>query len=191
MSQRARSLATSIVLATGALVLVGFAPQGGAASTDPAPLEARKMLRDSLELQVPKDFVPMPPETIKKTYAPDRIPSVVLMSPDAKVTLGVTHSLSRIAAAQMAQARTSAANEMKKVYPNAEWVKNEPNPIGSAPGYLLDLKINAGTDKASRMMIVGSSLSGRMLTIVLSAPGKDEAKWAPVFEKIVDSIKFL
>jgi hypothetical protein len=39
------------------------------------------------------------------------------------------------------------------------------------------------------MMIVGTSLAGRLATVVLTAPLKDESKWAPTFEQIVKSIK--
>jgi hypothetical protein len=138
---------------------------------------------------VPKDFVKMPPDVVKKTYSADRMPNVAFMSPDAAVTIGITHSLSRVSAAQMTTARSNAVTQMKTTYPNAEWVKQASNPIGSGGGYWLDLKINVGTNQGKRMMIVGTSLAGRLATVVLTAPLKDEAKWAPVFEQIVKSIK--
>jgi hypothetical protein len=190
MNGKARSLASFCAAAVASSFLLGFASAGDAGAQAPV-LEPRKVLLESLELQVPKDFVKMPPETVKKTYAPDRIPNVIFMNADASVTIGITHTLSRMAPNQMATARTNAATQMKTAYPNAEWLRNEPNPIGSAGGYLLDLKINTGTAKAQRMMIVGTSLSGRLLNIVLTVPVKDEAAWAPTFDKIVDSIKIL
>ena len=192
MSETVRSPA-SFRAAVVASVLLGLAPVGDALAQTPAAtvLEPRKVLLESLEIKVPKDFVKMPPETVKKTYAPDRIPNVIFMSPDAAVTIGITHSLTRVAPNQTAKARLDAASQMKTAYPNAEWLRNEPNPIGNAGGYLLDLKIDVGTPKAKRMMIVGTSLSGRLLNVVLTAPAKDEATWGPTFDQIVDSIKIL
>lgn len=189
MNEKARSFASFYSVAVASLLL-GFAPMRDAGAQAPA-LEPRKVLLESLEIHVPKDFVKMPPETVKKTYAADRMPNVIFMSPDAVVTIGITHTLSRMAPNQMATARSNAAIQMKTAYPNAEWLRNEPNPIGNAGGYLLDLKINAGTPQAKRMMIVGTSLSGRLLNIVLTAPVKDEAAWGPTFDRIVDSIKIL
>jgi hypothetical protein len=189
MNEKVRSLAPfgAAVVATA---LLGFAPLSDAVAQAPA-LEPRKVLLESLEIKVPKDFVKMPPETVKKTYAADRIPNVAFMNPDGTVTVGITHTLTRMAPNQMATARSNAATQMKTAYPKAEFLRNEPNPIGSAGGYLLDLRIDAGTPKAKRMMIVGTSLSGRLLHIVLTAPAKDEAAWAPTFDQIVDSIKIL
>lgn len=197
MSHRARSLALLRAAAVAVLVLpvLAFADLAAVSAQTPAAapiaLAPQRVLLESLELQVPKDFVKMPPETVKKTYAPDRTPNVVFMSADAAVTIGITHSLSRVAPAQMTTARTNAVMQMKTAYPKAEWVKEASNPIGNSGGYWLDLKINLGTAQAKRMMIVGTSLSGRLATIVLTAPLKEEAKWAPAFEQIVKSIKIL
>ena len=149
----------------------------------------QQVLLGSLELLVPKDFVKMTPDIAKKTYAADRMPNVAFMSPDAAVTIGITHSLSRVSAAEIPQSRASSVTQLKTTYPKAEWVKEASNPIGKGGGYLLDIKVNQGTTQGKRMMIVGTSLAGRLATIVLSAPLKDEAKWAPVFEQIVKSIK--
>jgi hypothetical protein len=187
-TRRSRSLLRPAFVA--AILLVASLPPGIASAQAPE-LVAQKVLLDSLELKLPKDFVKMPPETMKKNYAADRMPNVVFMNPDGTVTVGITHTLTRMAPNQMATARTNAASQMKTAYPNAEVLRNEPNPIGNAGGYLLDLKINMGTPKAQRMMIVGTSLSGRLLNVVLTAPVKDEAKWAPTFDQIVDSIKIL
>jgi hypothetical protein len=193
MHDRARSR-TFLGAAAAVVVLSSLAPASGqtpapAAAGAPVALAPQKVLLESLELLVPTDFVKMPPETAKKTYAPDRMPNVALMSPDAAVTIGITHTLSRVSAAEIPQSRTNAVREIKTTYPKAEWVKEASNPIGKGGGYWLDLKINQGTAQGKRMMIVGTSLSGRLATIVLSAPLKDEAKWAPVFEQIVKSIK--
>ena len=190
MNEKARSLASFCVAAVASSVLLGFAMAGEAGAQDPV-LEPRKVLLESVEILVPKDFVKMPPETVKKTYAPDRTPNVIFMSPDATVTVGFTHTLTRMAPNQMATARTNAASQMKIAYPNAEVLRNEPNPIGKGGGYLLDLRINVGTPKAQRMMIVGTSLSGRLLTMVFTVPVKNEAAWAPTFDKMIDSIKIL
>jgi hypothetical protein len=163
--------------------------QTPAPAAAPVALVPMKVLLESLELQVPKDFVKMPPETVKKTYAPDRMPTVALMSPDAAVTIGITHSLARVSAAEIPQSRSSSVTQLKTTYPKAEWVKETSHPIGKGGGYWLDLKINQETSQGKRMMIVGTSLAGRLATVVLTAPLKDEAKWAPVFEQIVKSIK--
>ena len=192
MKNKARSLAARRVAGVAVLFLAGVAAasaQTPAPAAAPAALAPKKVLLDSLELLVPTDFVKMPPETAKKTYAPDRMPNVALMSPDAAVTIGITHTLSRVSAAEVPQSRANAVREIKTTYPKAEWVKEASNPIGKGGGYWLDLKINQGTTQGKRMMIVGTSLSGRLATIVLTAPLKDEAKWAPVFEQIVKSIK--
>jgi hypothetical protein len=189
MQYRARSLAI-LGAAVFALTLAGHpAASGQTPAAAPASLAPRKVLLDSLELLVPTDFVKMPPETVKKTYSADRMPTVALMSPDGAVTIGITHSLSRVSAAEIPQSRASSVTQLKTTYPNAEWVKEASNPIGKGGGYLLDLKVNQDTTKGKRMMIVGTSLSGRLATVVLTAPLKDEAKWAPVFEQIVKSIK--
>jgi hypothetical protein len=190
MTARVRPLVLVRPAIAAAFLLVASAPKGVATAQEPV-LEPRKALLDSIELLVPKDFVKMPPETVRKTYSADRIPNAVFMNADATVTIGITHTLSRMAPNQMATARTNAATQMKTAYPNAEVLRNEPNPIGNAGGYLLDLRINVGTAKAQRLMIVGTSLSGRLMNVVLTAPLKDEAKWAPIFDKIVDSIKIL
>jgi hypothetical protein len=200
MNPRARSLVLQGAAGLAVLLLTSAVPAvlaqaqpaaGGAAAPGPAPLVPQKVLLESLEIQVPKDFVKMPPDVVKKTYAPERTPNVVFMSPDAAVTVGVTHSLTRVSAADMANARASAVREMKTAYPKAEWVKETSNPIGRGGGYLLDLKINQGSPQAKRLMIVGTSLSGRLATIVFSAPLKDEAKWAPTMEQMVKGIKAL
>jgi hypothetical protein len=188
MHQRARFLAyTGAALAAVLLLVAAATAQAPAAG--PVELAPQKVLLESLELLIPKDFVKMPPDVIKKTYAPDRIPTVVFMSADAAVTVGVTHSLARVSPAEIPQSRASSVTQLKNTYPKAEWVKEASNPIGKGGGYLLDLKFNQGTTQAKRMMIVGTSLSGRLATVVLTAPMKDEAKWAPVFEQIVKSIK--
>lgn len=193
MHDRARSR-TLLGAAATVLVLSGLAPASGqtpapAAASAPVALVPQKVLLESLELLVPKDFAKMPPETVKKTYAPDRMPTVALMSPDGAVTIGITHSLSRVSAAEIPQSRASSVTQLKTTYPKAEWVKEASHPIGKGGGYWLDIKINQDTSQGKRMMIVGTSLSGRLATVVLTAPLKDEAKWAPVFEQIVKSIK--
>jgi hypothetical protein len=192
MHSRDRSLAILGAAAVAVLVVAGTAPlaaQTPAAASAPAPLAPQQVLLGSLELLVPKDFVKMPPDIAKKTYAADRMPNVAFMSPDAAVTISVTHSLSRVSAAEIPQSRASSVTQLKTTYPKAEWVKEASNPIGKGGGYLLDLRINQDTSQGKRMMIVGTSLAGRLATVVLTAPLKDEAKWAPVFEQIVKSIK--
>jgi hypothetical protein len=189
MQYPARSLAI-VGAAAVALVVAGY----GSASAQPplaapADLAPQQVLLGSLEILVPKDFVKMPPDTVKKTYAPDRMPNVVFMSPDAAVTIGITHSLARVSPAEIPQSRSSSVTQLKTTYPKAEWVKEASNPIGKGGGYWLDLKINQGTSQGKRMMIVGTSLAGRLATVVLTAPLKDESKWAPTFEQIVKSIK--
>jgi len=191
MHQRARSLAHPGAALIAILTLAGLTPaiaQTPAAGA-PVVLEPRKVLLESLELLVPKDFVKMPPDIVKKTYAPDRIPTVVFMNADASVSIGITHSMARVSAAEIPQSRASSVTQLKTTYPKAEWVKEASNPIGKGGGYLLDLRYNQGTTQGKRLMIVGTSLSGRLATVVLSAPLKDEAHWAPVFEQIVKSIK--
>ncbi len=192
MKDKARSLSSRGAAGVAVLVLAGFSAASGqtpAPAAAPAPLAPQQVLLGSLELLVPKDFVKMPPDIAKKTYAADRMPNVAFMSPDAVVTIGITHSLSRVSAAEIPQSRASSVTQLKTTYPKAEWVKEASNPIGKGGGYLLDIKVNQGTTQGKRMMIVGTSLAGRLATIVLSAPLKDEAKWAPVFEQIVKSIK--
>ncbi|HEX2464339.1 MAG TPA: hypothetical protein VHR17_06905 [Thermoanaerobaculia bacterium] len=192
MKDKARSLASRGAAGVAVLVLAGISAASGqtpAPAAAPAPLAPQQVLLGSLELLVPKDFVKMPPDVAKKTYAADRMPNVAFMSPDAAVTIGISHSLSRVSAAEIPQSRASSVTQLKTTYPKAEWVKEASNPIGRGGGYLLDIKINQGTTQGKRMMIVGTSLAGRLATIVLSAPLKDEAKWAPVFEQIVKSIK--
>jgi hypothetical protein len=192
MKDKARSLASRGAAGVAVLVLAGISAASGqtpAPAAAPAPLAPQQVLLGSLELLVPKDFVKMPPDVAKKTYAADRMPNVAFMSPDAAVTIGISHSLSRVSAAEIPQSRASSVTQLKTTYPKAEWVKEASNPIGRGGGYLLDIKINQGTTQGKRMMIVGTSLAGRLATIVLSAPLKDEAIWAPVFEQIVKSIK--
>jgi hypothetical protein len=179
------------VLLAGTAAATAQTPTAGAAAAGPVELVPQKVLLESLQISVPKDFVKMPPDIVKKTFASGRIPNVVFMSPDAAVTVSITHSLTRVSPAEIPNARASAVREMKTAYPNAEWVKQASNPIGNSGGYLLDLKINAGTTQGRRLNIVGTSLSGRLATLVLTAPLKDEAKWAPVFEQMVKSIKML
>ena len=193
MQNRARSL-----VHPGALIAVLLVASSVPAVAQPAvagpggatvELAPQQVLLQSLELLIPKDFVKMPPDIVKKTYAPDRIPNVVFMSPDAAVSIGITHSLARVSAAEIPQSKSSTVTGLKNTYPKAEWVKEASNPIGKGGGYLLDLKFNQGTTQGKRMMIVGTSLAGRLATVVLTAPLKDEAKWAPVFEQVVKSIK--
>ena len=195
MSRRTHSLRPTLAifatLAVAGLSATSAQTKAPAAAAVPAELVAQQVLLQSLEIKVPKDFVKMPPDIVKKTYAPDRIPNVVFMSPDAAVTIGITHSLSRVSAAEIPQSRASSVRGLKTTYPKAEWVKEASYPIGNGGGYLLDLKFNQETSQGKRMMIVGTSLGGRLATVVLTAPLKNEATWAPVFEEIVKSIKRL
>jgi len=195
MSRRTHSihptLAIFATLAIAAISAASAQTKAPPAAAAPAELVAQQVLLQSIEIKVPKDFVKMPPDIVKKTYAADRIPNVVFMSPDATVTIGITHSLSRVSAAEIPQSRASSVRGLKTTYPKAEWVKEASYPIGPGGGYLLDLKFNQETSQGKRMMVVGTSLGGRLATIVLTAPLKDEATWAPVFEQIVKSIKRL
>src|SRR6185436_5201634 len=171
MHHRFRSLALPGAAAVAVLSLASVAPAFPQAKPPtPAPavasivLAPQKVLLESLELLIPKDFVKMTPEVAKKTYAADRMPNVAFMSPDAAVTIGITHSLSRVSAAQIPDSRSSTVRQLKTTYPNAEWIKEASNPIGAGGGYWLDLKINQGTAQGKRMMIVGTSLAGRLAT---------------------------
>jgi hypothetical protein len=155
----------------------------------PPVLEKRKVLKDAVELMVPKDFVAMSADEIRLTYAADKRPNIAFRNADATVTIAVTHAVTRVAVQQLQTVRNNAIAGLRAAHPQAVWLKAGNQAVAGLPGFVIDLKTGPGK-RESRLMLVGTSLYGRLFTLTLTAPVADEARWAPVLEQIASSVKF-
>jgi len=172
-----------------AVLLTSFAVPALAAPPPSAPpvLEKRLVLKDTVELLVPKDFVAMNDDEIRLTYSAAQRPSVAFRNADASVTIAVTHSLSRVTQAQLTSVRNNAVAQLRTAHPQAVWLKAGNQSVAGQPGFGLDLK--TGPDKrASRLMLLSTSLNGRLFTVTLTAPVAQEARWGPALEQIAKSV---
>lgn len=151
-------------------------------------LEERSLLDGRLLLSIPKSFAPMGEEMLKLKYASERRPTLVFTNESGSVNVALNHTNNRITSTDLPQLKEQTEGLFRRLYPSATWFRSDLTQIAGGQCFLFDFRTPA-VDTEVRNIMLGMSLDGRLLIITFNATRALEAKWIPVGNQIIQSVK--
>lgn len=154
----------------------------------PASAEEVEMLGDLLRMDVPEEFVPMPPDLRRAKFPglPDA-GSEIFCSPDGAFTVSA-HLTDVPFPDDVPAARAILAARMRAAHPGIRLVGDSLAAIGGRFWARCAL-ISPGRDGESRTDMLATSAGGRLLIVSVSAPADADAAWRARAEEMLRGVR--
>ncbi|MEO8503777.1 MAG: hypothetical protein ABI609_07785 [Acidobacteriota bacterium] len=151
----------------------------------------KRLLGNKLQLQVPQSFSQLSEEKRMK-FPKDRRPTVAFSDDAGAVSIAVTLSESKVFDSQIEDSHKNMIANLRSTFPLAQWQRNDRTAISNHPAFILSLRApTTPSAPEARYVILGASLNGKLLTITMKCPPKEEEDWLPVWETVIKSVAFV
>jgi hypothetical protein len=145
-------------------------------------------LGGKVSLLAPKDFQPMPKETLEIKYPMSRRPTEVLSNTaGGTVTLAFNHTNTPMRPSQIRAAHTSISGMFHNLYPSAKWFRDEVIEQNGNTFIVMEL-VTPALDTEIHNIIYGTSVDNRFLLIAFNSVVEQAGEWVPTGRKIMSSI---
>ncbi|MFD1256054.1 hypothetical protein ACFQ3S_04545 [Mucilaginibacter terrae] len=170
----------SIILFTFLLFKAGIAQE----------VESRKILGDSIEILIPKDFGVMTQEMIQVKYPSNSRPTLVYTNAKGTTNIAFNHSANKITALQISMVKEYLLKTFKNMYPSAEWKSEGIKTINNKQVGYMEL-VTSAIDQKIYNLIFFTELDGRLLICTFNCLDKQSANWVETAKKIMNSLTIL
>ncbi len=155
-------------------------------------MSVKRLLNDSLQLEVPSSFTQMS-EARRLQFAPDRRPTIAFTDKSGAVSIAVTLvEKGELYDAQVETAHKNMIGNLREAFPGAQWHRNDRREVNGHPAFVMDLDApSTPSAPEARYVIFGSALGGRLLTITLKCPPAQAGTWLPVWDTLLQSVTFV
>ncbi len=161
------------------------------AAGDGVDMVVKRVLENKLQLQVPQSFQLMSEEKRLK-FPKDRRPTLAYTDDAGAVSIAITLSENRVFDSQVEDSHKNMIANLRTAFPMAQWQRSERRAVSDHPAFLLDLRApTTPSAPEARYVILGASLGGKLLTITMKCPPKEEQDWLPVWEAVIKSVSFV
>lgn len=153
-----------------------------------ASAEDVEMLGDLLRMDVPEEFIPMPPD-LRRAKFPG-LPadgSEIFCSPDGAFTVGA-HMTEVPFPDDVSAARAILEERMRAAHPRVRLVEDSLIALGGR-FWARCAMVSSGRDGESRTDMLATSAGGRLLIIAVSAPAEADAPWRGRVEEMLRSVR--
>ncbi len=166
------------------LTLVFFAGSTPAVSQQ---LEQRSFIDGRVTMLVPTSFTPMSEEVLELKYPSQQRPTLVFSNPAGTVNVALNHTQNAASEADVPGLHRSMEQLLRRVHPTAEWHDSRTGQRDGMRFFVLDF-VTPALDTDIRNIIFATPLDGRMLLVSFNCVVELQSSWAPVGQKIIDSI---
>jgi hypothetical protein len=154
-------------------------------------MAVKRVLDNKLQLQVPLSFSLMS-EDKRMRFPKERRPTLAYTDSAGAVSIAITLSDNKVFDSQVEDAHKNMIANLRTTFPLAQWKRNDRTAVSDHPAFLLDLMApTTPSAPEARYVILGASLSGKLLTITMKCPPAEEQDWLPVWESVVKSVTFV
>ena len=144
----------------------------------------------SLEVEVPAIFRALDDAAIDSMFAGARSkPAVVLATPDSETRISMTHADAPLGPEDLEDTRASLKARIDSQAKIA-WLRDEMVTLNGSPWFRLDYDMDSGAD-IKREIILGTSLRGRLLFVVVATPVDDQELLNGDLQTLIDSLRLL
>ena len=150
-------------------------------------LAPRTFFDGQLTMLMPVGFEPMSEEMLSYKYPNERRPSLVFTNPSGSVNVALNHTQNLVLNDQVPELHQVLDLTFRRLYPSAEWNHSETGVRNGMRYSTLDLTTPA-IDTEIRNIMIAVSLDDRMLLVSFNCVRELEAQWAPIGQRIIDSI---
>lgn len=162
-----------------------------AAFADGVDMAVKRVLDNKLQLQVPQSFSLMSEEKRAK-FPKDRRPTLAFTDDAGQVSILITLAEGKVFDSQIEESHKNMIGNLRTAFPQAQWQRNDRTAVGDHPAFILSLRAPATpSGPEARYVILGASLSGRLLTITMKCPPAEENDWLPVWDTVIKSVAFV
>ena len=140
----------------------------------------------ALEVEVPAVFRAMDQAAIDQMFSGARAkPEVVLATPDSETRISMTHASAPLGPADLEATKDSLKARVDGGAP-VQWARDEMVTLNGQPWFRLDYDLS---QEKKREIILGTSMQGRLLFLVIATPGDDLELLEGDLESLIASLK--
>lgn len=156
------------------------------AAPSAASAEEVEMLGGLVRMDVPEEFIPMPPDLLRAKFPGLASGSDVFSSLTGDATVGA-HLSDVPFPDDVAAARPALAAALAAARPDLRWLENG---LVAANGrfWIRCAFVSPGPDGESRTDMLATSAGGKLLLISVSAPADADAEWRGRVEEMLRSV---
>jgi hypothetical protein len=141
-----------------------------------------------LRLEAPALFRSLDPASIDKMFASSRSrPAAVLATPDSETRVSVTYAEAPLLAEDLEETRAALHRKMD-AQASITWLRDEMVSLHGSPWFRQDYQMEEN-GQARRETILGTSLRGRLLFVVISGPAEAYELIEPDLQSVIDSLQ--
>lgn len=145
-----------------------------------------KCLDGMLSLSVPDSFRPMTDKELSIKYTGTSRPDVALTASTTAINLTATYTDIYTGIGQLYEYHKLYEQQMKKLYPDAQWISNELTTTNGRPSWISQFRRQL-IDTEVYFMVWGTSVHERILLVTFTLPRALEDKWVPIGNEILTS----
>lgn len=150
--------------------------------------EPSRFFDGTLEMEVPSLFRPLDEAALEQMFAKARTrPAVVLATPDSQTRVSMTYAETPLAVEALESTMQSLKTRMDS-QEGLSWVSNEMVILHGHPWFRLDYDLTAASG-SKREVIIGTSLHGRLLFLVMATPKDDQEMVEAEFQTMIESLR--
>lgn len=151
-------------------------------------LEKKTVLKNKVEILIPKDFEIMSDEIMRLKYPSERRPTLVYSDKTTGINVAFNHTTNKATQSQIVAYKNSMVSTFKNLYPSAKWIGEGVKLInGRKVGYL-EL-VTPAVDQKIYNLIFFSDLDGRLLLSTFNCVEKKQKDWQGSAHQIMQSLK--
>ena len=153
----------------------------------PVSAEPQALFEGSLTLDVPASLRRLDAESIAEMFASSpRLPQVVFVTPDSETRVAFTYLSTPFSPEEIEPTRSELATSLD-AQAGIVWHKNEVVTLGGKPWFRLDYDLPRQT--LTREILLGTSLNGQLLFLMVATPVADLELMAPELETLLESLR--
>lgn len=153
-----------------------------------AELVRKDVLEGKVSLLLPSAFTVMSEDMRRLKYPSDSRPPIVYTNAEGSINVAINHTENKMPETSMPVAKVYLENVLKAQSPTATWLKSEAVSRQARTVILYDFRAPA-IDTIVRNIMFGASLDGTLLIITFNCTMAEEAEWAVIGQRIIDSIE--
>lgn len=158
------------------------------ASTVKIDLVTRSLLKDKVELKIPKDFKIMPEAMMKIKYPSERRPTLVYSNETGGINVALNLTQNQANQQMIPAFKDNFIQTFKNIYPSAQWKDSGVKTInGKKVGYI-EL-VTPAIDTEIYNLIFFTDLDGKLLLGTFNCTKKSMSEWTPIAKEIMNSLK--
>jgi hypothetical protein len=151
--------------------------------------EPTAFFEGSLQVEVPESLRALDQPAIDAMFAGAKSqPGVVLATPDSETRVSITHAAAPLTVEELEDTKAALKARVDGQASDITWVRDEMVTLNGTPWFRLDYDLGA-TEEAKRETILGTSLDGRLLFMVIATPLEDLELMQEELQSLIGSLR--